>query len=278
MQRDIFRNLPMTELKPTEVTTLHLYDLAHSIPPSPLTQLYTSFFSNNIAEKSLNLPTSLDYKICTNCGMLLLPGLTMKLRVKYPKKNKSRHLKASTKIKKIINKIGNKSLIELGESLDDKSTLEKLISKSKEYNQLHSELVRYNDLLNKENGKLQKLAPRRSPPTVTGLSLPMLLAPTLKFTPEPTQNQRFLQITCMKCKFSFKQTNLIQQSDKVKELVVFKANWDEKNSNTVTKTLKAKNRLKFRKQNNLSTLLNNKKKEKEKSGINSLQLMDFLGN
>ncbi|RLV95220.1 hypothetical protein JA1_001177 [Spathaspora sp. JA1] len=77
-------------LNSNQITSLHLYDLAHSNPVShELSQSYSLLFERHSLTKQINLPPLLIHKFCTGCGNLLIPGLTVSIRMKYPKKDKT---------------------------------------------------------------------------------------------------------------------------------------------------------------------------------------------
>lgn len=292
------------KLNASQINTLHLYDLVHSIAPSPLTKLYTELFTNNIDAKSMNLPVTVDYKICLQCGTLLIPGFSMRLRIKYPKKRRPRQNMDSVQeispenmvsiilqdLKKHSSGIDSTILAELQEITVEKLTYKQVINKFKRKiydmnlpqdakHALTTTLSKLAGDYKVKKGNKDEMLPPRSPTVFTALPLPMLIPPTSSSTVEPAK-PRYLQIKCLQCNYNFEINTLIQKNDKVKpdESAKFEAKWTGDNTNKVSKTSKAKNRAKSRKQNNLSAMLNNKKKEKEKGGIGSLQLMDFLGN
>lgn len=304
------------ELNSSQISTLHLYDLAHSTRVSALTKLYTELFTCNIDSKQLNLPVTLDYKICTKCGILLIPGINMKLRVRYHRsKNKRTNIGQLKKISPdnmvdtilkdlqqlVENKVDHNEFNQIVDNLQglnvEKLTFKQVIHHFKreiyhaQYLPIttkHSLTTSLSNLVGTYKwSKLETITSSSSrysnstPPVFRALPLPMLIAPIKSSSSvEKMKPTRILQIKCLKCNDNIEINNLIQTNDKKKdsEISNFEAKWTQENSNKVSKTSKAKLRAKSRKQNNLSAMLNNKKKEKEKGGIGSLQLMDFLGN
>ncbi|EGW32029.1 uncharacterized protein SPAPADRAFT_55584 [Spathaspora passalidarum NRRL Y-27907] len=79
-------------LNPNQITSLHLYDLAHSNAISPLSQNYSVLFERHNLIKQINLPPLLTYKFCQGCGNLWIPGLTVSIRIAYPKKKKGENV------------------------------------------------------------------------------------------------------------------------------------------------------------------------------------------
>jgi ribonuclease MRP protein subunit SNM1 len=191
-------------LRPNQITSLHLYELVHSAPLNPLTHKYTKTLTSYNDEKSINLPPSLDYKICNNCGNLLIPGLNMSIKIVFPKVKKNETKKVHAKTINVITQPKSDS--------DD----------------------------------------------------------------IPDSTKRYLQIKCSKCKHKTRDYSL--KNYKVKPST-FKAEWtpEPKENDKVTKPNRAKERSKKRKKNSLTAMLENKQKDSNK-GLNSLNLMDLLGN
>ncbi|CCH44633.1 Ribonuclease MRP protein subunit [Wickerhamomyces ciferrii] len=71
----------------------HSYDLIHSTPQvSELTSIYNKKFQNILQKKNLILPNQLnnELKFCQNCNGLFIPGINMKMEIKYTKTKKSK--------------------------------------------------------------------------------------------------------------------------------------------------------------------------------------------
>lgn len=81
---------------PAQVTAIHLLNTSHSSPLNPLNKLYLTKFSNHCDEKSINLPENyINQRVCSNCGVIYIPGITCSIRIRYKKTNKSRNSKKS---------------------------------------------------------------------------------------------------------------------------------------------------------------------------------------
>ena len=120
-----------------------------------------------------------------------------------------------------------------------------------------------------------KLKQKNKTKKVHATTINVTTHPTSDTDSVPESAKRYLQIKCSKCKFKTRDYSL--KNYKVKPST-FKAEWTpEPKNDKVTKPNKAKERSKKRKKNSLSAMLENKQKETNK-GLNSLNLMDFLGN
>ncbi|KAI5967932.1 hypothetical protein CANMA_002700 [Candida margitis] len=78
-------------LDANQLRSRHLYNLIHSTSTpstSPLNKLYSLQFDkvNNI--NGITPPPLVDHKICHECGLLLIPGLNVSIRIKYTNNNK----------------------------------------------------------------------------------------------------------------------------------------------------------------------------------------------
>ncbi|ODV81663.1 uncharacterized protein CANTADRAFT_3747 [Suhomyces tanzawaensis NRRL Y-17324] len=80
----------MLDLHPSQITSLHRYNLVHAVPLGPLNQHYSSKLVQHNAENVINLPPVLSHKFCKNCGVLWIPGITVSIRIIYRHKSKAR--------------------------------------------------------------------------------------------------------------------------------------------------------------------------------------------
>lgn len=86
----------MEELTPSQISNLHLFDLAHRVS-TPLSKHYSLAFNTQAIDEDINLPpTSLiTHRFCRNCGSIWIPGLTISIRIIYKKKKSSKPSKPS---------------------------------------------------------------------------------------------------------------------------------------------------------------------------------------
>ncbi|KAK6463787.1 hypothetical protein DFJ63DRAFT_335302 [Scheffersomyces coipomensis] len=87
----------MSNLTANQITSLHLYDLAHAVPLNPLSKQYSLLFHKFNQEKSINLPNNpnITHRICNSCGGVLIHGLTLSIRIKHGKVNKRKKKRLS---------------------------------------------------------------------------------------------------------------------------------------------------------------------------------------
>ncbi|CAK9441807.1 uncharacterized protein LODBEIA_P56750 [Lodderomyces beijingensis] len=72
-----------TRLTPDQAKSLHLYNLAHTFPSTPLHKQYALQFDRTTLQSQIQLPQPLQHKICKLCGVLQIPGITQSFRIKY---------------------------------------------------------------------------------------------------------------------------------------------------------------------------------------------------
>lgn len=80
----------MDKLTNNQITSLHLLNLSHTVPLNPLNRIYKDTFDNFTREKCISLPINyIEETFCGKCGQVFIPGITMSIRIKYPKKKGS---------------------------------------------------------------------------------------------------------------------------------------------------------------------------------------------
>lgn len=239
-------SVKQTLLNQNQLTALHLYDVAHCLPLNPLNKQYSLNFLDFLVEKSINLPPNptVTHKFCRNCGVILIPGLTLSLRIVFRKK---------TKLKK-----SKESVIRANSSEDFKL---KPIRKLR-YRCLQCRNLEYDDSLIQRNEKrLSRLEAKESS---NEIMIGNSNSVSNSNTPEPFRAE-WSPLT---------NTNEVSKDIKVKS----NNNNSKRNSDNITKSnSKSKERSKKRKQNSLSSMLQQKKQQKEQeSKTNSLNLMEFM--
>ncbi|KAI5956499.1 SNM1 [Candida jiufengensis] len=94
-----------SNLSQDQLKSKHLYNLIHTIPQSnPISKIYSLQFDKLNSIKSLNVPSQIDNKICNKCGILLIPGLNMTIRIKF------RKMKQTQRDNEVENNMSNNKL------------------------------------------------------------------------------------------------------------------------------------------------------------------------
>lgn len=78
-------SVPKKPLNQSESKLIHLFNLAHSKIDSPFSKLYSLLYHKQEEQQTQTLPDPILKKFCLNCGGLLIPGLTVSIRVVYTK-------------------------------------------------------------------------------------------------------------------------------------------------------------------------------------------------
>lgn len=184
-----------------QATALHLWNLVHSKPISPVTPMLSTKLTRFLSEKHINLPPSVNRRVCIHCGVVSIPGLTTLVSIRYGSKKGINIVKHRMKTKKKA----TRSLV-------------------------------YSCLMCHKHDNIDESLINESVP----IKEPIANTATSTTTPP-----------------------------------LFKAKWTPPGK--VETNSKSRERQKKRKQNSLTNLLANKKKnEKDKDRINSLNLMEFM--
>ncbi|EDK36738.2 predicted protein [Meyerozyma guilliermondii ATCC 6260] len=69
-------------------SALHFLNLSHATASSPLNRRYTYLFSNHVADHEIVLPNEFEsQRFCLKCGLKYIPGVNVKIRVDYKRKD-----------------------------------------------------------------------------------------------------------------------------------------------------------------------------------------------
>lgn len=84
---------------PIHAESIHLYNLSHLAPLNPVNSYYNNEFLKHSLDNSLNQSPLVLGKFCSKCSSLLIPGLTVHIKILYRKKDKKTSKVIKVKLK-----------------------------------------------------------------------------------------------------------------------------------------------------------------------------------
>lgn len=80
--------LTMSGNHTVSASALHLLNLAHATASSPLNRRYTYLFLRHVEDHEIVLPNEFEsQRFCLSCGLKYIPGVNVKIRVDYKRRN-----------------------------------------------------------------------------------------------------------------------------------------------------------------------------------------------
>lgn len=81
-------SLQSTHLEPHQSESIHLFKVIHSSTVPELSQEYLKTWGEHNLTHDVIYPPALSYKTCTQCGVLLVAGLNVTIRIRYESKRR----------------------------------------------------------------------------------------------------------------------------------------------------------------------------------------------
>lgn len=75
-----------SDLESYQSESIHLFGVVHAATASELSQQYLRIWAEHNSTNNVIYPLSLNLKTCDQCGVLLVPGLNVTIRIRFKKK------------------------------------------------------------------------------------------------------------------------------------------------------------------------------------------------